>query len=144
MRLELLENLDNRLTNIVRMLIANVHNRSVCISPARDKTLLIVGFYNGIRIKELASILHITSGAATQEVTSLEADDWLTRAPNPKDHRETIVRLTSKGETALRKIKSLRLERMADLFAGLDDRELRSLVDLITKVSNSDGKGTAL
>jgi hypothetical protein len=33
---------------------------------------------------------------------------------------------------------------MADLFAGLDDRELRSLVDLITKVSNSDGKGTAL
>jgi DNA-binding MarR family transcriptional regulator len=144
MRSELLDDLDDSISVIVRMIISNVHNQSVCVSPALDKTLLIVGYYDGIRIKELAAIMHVTSGAATQEVATLETDGWLTRAPNPKDHRETIVRLTAKGQKGLQKIRAARLERMTALFSSLNDKELKLFVDLIKKVSNSNGESINL
>jgi DNA-binding MarR family transcriptional regulator len=136
-----LEELGNSMNAISRKIIATKGNPVCYISPALDKIILMVGLYERTRIKELASILEVTSGAITQEVITLENDGYLIRSQNPNDRRETFVKLTTMGETALKVIEANKLKVLSEVFAGLDDNELQALANLINRASNTITKG---
>jgi DNA-binding MarR family transcriptional regulator len=77
----------------------------------------------------------ITSGAATQHIAALEKIGAVTRVTNEQDRREVIVQLTEKGNGLYAQIKQNRISLLQEIFTGLDDAELRTLIALITKAT---------
>src|SRR5919205_1128470 len=53
---------------------------------------------DGIRMSELAELMQVTRGAATQIVAQLERHGYLERIPHPSDGRGVIVRPTAAAE----------------------------------------------
>jgi DNA-binding MarR family transcriptional regulator len=103
-------------------------------SPAQNHVLMIIGIQGDVGIKQLAEILHVTSGAATQHVDALEKAGLLARETSASDRREVIVRITSKGKDAFQEIRRTKTKMLSKLFGALSDDELHTLVNLIEKV----------
>ena len=69
---------------------------------------------DGIRMSELAELIQVTKGAATQTVAHLERHGYLERVPDPADGRGVIVRPTPAAERGY----ELARQRLADLEAA--------------------------
>lgn len=110
---------------------------SIACSPAQKRVLLVLGTHETMHVKQLAELLQVTSGAATQHVEALEKLGLLERSSITDDRRVVTVKLTPNGTDALRTIRKLHEKMMQELFAGLTDDELRTLVMLITKASQT-------
>jgi len=80
--------------------------------------------------------LHPTS--ITNIVDRLESDGLARRLPHPTDRRTTLVELTEAGRA--RVLDATAAVTAADFgFVGLDDRELKELSTLLTKVRRAAG-----
>jgi DNA-binding MarR family transcriptional regulator len=106
-------------------------------SPAQNHVLMLIGMNGGIGIKKLAETLHVTSGAATQHVASLEKADLVERNINFNDRREVKVTLTKKGGVAYKEVCLIKSKILSEIFSALDDNELQTLVNLFNKVSKT-------
>lgn len=136
-RQSLLTSLDQSLLAIAKAMSSRAQE-FVCVSRALDKVLLIIGLHTPpLSMKQLASLLGVTSGAATQHVTALEEAGLTRRAPNPSNRRETCIYLTGKGKETLKQIRSRHQQMLQAVFNGLDDGELAELVRLIDKASTT-------
>jgi DNA-binding MarR family transcriptional regulator len=116
-------------------------NELTCLTPALDKLVLIIGSQGEVNIKHMSTMLSITPGAVTQQITALEKEGAISRVINDMDRREIIVRLTAHGEDLFKTIKVNHLRLLENMFSGLDDNDLKTLVDLITKASNKHSGG---
>jgi MarR family transcriptional regulator, organic hydroperoxide resistance regulator len=84
---------------------------------------------------ELARSTGLTTGGVTVMLDRLEKAGYVKRAPNPRDRRSVLVRL---NPTKLKKMQAFYGEinqRMAALLDETPDRELRSVVDLFSKMN---------
>jgi DNA-binding MarR family transcriptional regulator len=106
-----------------------------CLTPALDQVLIITATQEAVNVKQIAALLMITSGAATQHIAALEKIGAVTRVTNEQDRREVIVQLTEKGNGLYAQIKQNRISLLQEIFTGLDDAELRTLIALITKAT---------
>src|ERR1700739_2319176 len=86
---------------------------------------------------ELARSTGLTTGGATVSLDRLEMAGYVKRVPNPRDRRSVLVRL---NPTKFKKVQAFYGEinqRMAALLDETPDRELRSVVDLFSKMNAS-------
>ena len=86
---------------------------------------------------ELARSTGLTTGGVTVMLDRLEKAGYVKRVPNPRDRRSVLVRL---NPTKLKKMQPFYGEinqRMAALLDETPDRELRSVVDLFSKMNAS-------
>ena len=134
-RQTLLVELGKKLKLIAKELWLKHGEVSSCISPALDQVLMVVGSEGQINVKHLATLLRITPGAVTQHIDALEKAGMLARVMNKTDRREVMVSLTRKGRGPLKQIRKANLELLDEAFRNLDDGELATFVELITKVS---------
>jgi DNA-binding MarR family transcriptional regulator len=84
---------------------------------------------------ELARSTGLTTGGVTVMLDRLEKGGYVKRVPNPRDRRSVLVRL---NPTKLKKMQAFYgeiNERMAALLDQTPDRELRSVVDLFSKMN---------
>jgi MarR family transcriptional regulator, organic hydroperoxide resistance regulator len=84
---------------------------------------------------ELARCTGLTTGGVTVMLDRLEKGGYVKRVPNPRDRRSVLVRL---NPTKLKKMQAFYgeiNERMAALLDETPDRELRSVVDLFSKMN---------
>jgi DNA-binding MarR family transcriptional regulator len=84
---------------------------------------------------ELARSTGLTTGGVTVMLDRLEKGGYVKRVPNPRDRRSVLVRL---NPTKLKKMQAFYgeiNERMAVLLDETPDRELRSVVDLFSKMN---------
>jgi DNA-binding MarR family transcriptional regulator len=84
---------------------------------------------------ELARSTGLTTGGVTVMLDRLEKGGYVKRVPNPRDRRSVLVRL---NPTKLKKMQAFYgeiNERMAALLDETPDRELRSVVDLFSKMN---------
>ena len=73
---------------------------------------------DGIRMSELAELMQVTKGAATQLVSHLERHGYLERVRHPSDGRGVIVRPTPAAERGYEVAR----ERLADVEAAWRSR----------------------
>ena len=88
---------------------------------------------------ELACSTGLTTGGVTVMLDRLEKSGYVKRVPNPRDRRSVLVRL---NPTKLKKVQAFYdeiNERMVALLDETPDRELRSVVDLFSKMNASRG-----
>ncbi|MDT5259621.1 MAG: hypothetical protein QOD10_4701 [Mycobacterium sp.] len=84
---------------------------------------------------ELARSTGLTTGGVTVMLDRLEKGGYVKRVPNPRDRRSVLVRL---NPTKLKKMQAFYgeiNERRAALLDETPDRELRSVVDLFSKMN---------
>lgn len=108
-----------------------------CFSPAQDQLIMVVGADEQTTVKQLATALHITPGAVTQQVEALEKAGVLTRSINQDDRREVMVSLTRKGRTSLKEIRKVNLHLLDEAFGKLNGYELEMLVELTAKATDT-------
>ena len=91
---------------------------------------------------ELARSTGLTTGGVTVMLDRLEKGGYVKRVPNPRDRRSVLVRL---NPTKLKKVQAFYgeiNERMVALLDETPDRELRSVVDLFSKMNASRAAGS--
>jgi MarR family transcriptional regulator, organic hydroperoxide resistance regulator len=86
---------------------------------------------------ELARFTGLTTGGVTVMLDRLEKGGYLKREPNPRDRRSVLVHV---NPTKVKKMQTFYREinhRMAALLDETPERELRSVVNLLSKMNAS-------
>jgi DNA-binding MarR family transcriptional regulator len=130
------------------MIVKGIHKQEVSAlheySPAQKHVLMALGKKDKMGVKQLADLLLVTSGAATQHIDGLEKMGLLTREINSANRREVFIRLSNKGLKAYKEIHLAHSRLLNKVFGQLSDDELDDFVALIEKVSHKyiiDKKG---
>jgi DNA-binding MarR family transcriptional regulator len=84
---------------------------------------------------ELARGTGLTTGGVTVMLDRLEKGGYVKRVPNPRDRRSVLVRLNPAKLKKMQTFYGEINERMAVLLDETPDRELRSVVDLFSKMN---------
>lgn len=86
---------------------------------------------------ELADSAMLTSGAMTNRIDRLEEEGLVKRRKDHDDRRRVLVELTAKGLKLIEGATEARFEAAMDALDGLDDRQRKSLSDLLRMVLSS-------
>jgi len=83
--------------------------------------------HDGVSIRRLAEHVRLASTHVTTEVGRLVRKGLLVKTENPRDRRGVLVKLSQRGETAVRQVAPF-LRRVNDrLFQGIGRAEIESL-----------------
>lgn len=84
---------------------------------------------------ELADMAGCTRATMTGLIDTLERDHLVKRVPDERDRRMMTVHLTQKGTNLLTKILPGHFKRIAEMMAGLNEADRKTLVRLLAKVA---------
>ena len=105
------------------------------VSFAQLKSLVLVAQTDTHTIGDVAAFLGVSKAAASQTVEKLVRRRWLRRTVDKTDRRTVRLSLTESGRRLLTGYESRRNEKLARVFAGFSDKELRNVADLLDRVS---------
>lgn len=88
----------------------------------------------GIKVSDISSALHVAAPTITQLVNSLETNGYVERAMDKEDRRAVRVRLTEKGERAMKKASEAFSESFNGLVEYLGEEKSSQLADLLSMV----------
>jgi DNA-binding MarR family transcriptional regulator len=93
----------------------------------------------GVSVRALADHIQLASTHVTTEVGRLIAKGLLIKAVNGRDRRGVLIRLSSRGEAAVREVAPF-VRRVNDLlFAGVSRQELAAVSEFLTRfAANTD------
>ncbi len=98
--------------------------------------LEILGTHKGLRMKELAQKMGVTTGTLTVLVDRLEKGDMVYRKPHADDRRSIIVELTDKGHGLFEEHDELHAQLTGDITAALSKEEMTTLTQALKKMNN--------
>lgn len=84
---------------------------------------------------DLGDRLRVTRPNVTKLVDGLQRGGLVERLPHPEDGRMVQAHLTAAGQEVAASALPGREERIAALWEGLDDDELRALIDLLARAA---------
>jgi DNA-binding MarR family transcriptional regulator len=82
-----------------------------------------------LRMSDLAEAGRIHPAALTRQVQALEAEGYIERSPDPTDGRAAVVRVTTTGRSAHRRVQQANDAIMAEQLSAWSTDELVDLVD---------------
>lgn len=133
---------NDQLTHLIVEFYEKLSSWEHCV--VRDKGLTlpqmhaleILGSHNGLRMKELAQKMGVTTGTLTVLVDRLEKGDMVRRVPHPEDRRSIIVELTDKGHELFKEHDELHDQLTHDITVELTDEEQAVLARALQKMNN--------
>ena len=87
-----------------------------------------------LRPTEFAGALMLTSSGTTKRLDRLEQAGMITRGPDPRDRRGTLITLTDAGRALIDGVTEAHLANEHRLLSSLTDAEQRQLADLLRKL----------
>ncbi|WP_221321896.1 MarR family winged helix-turn-helix transcriptional regulator [Actinoplanes sp. L3-i22] len=91
--------------------------------------------------QSLIDLLGVDPSALVAVLNELEGLGYASRERDPADRRRHIVRITTRGATALEVVDKVLKRADDDLFAALSSAERDQLEHLLSKVAGADGCG---
>ena len=107
------------------------------------KLLTLVASTDTHTIGDVAAFLGVSKAAAGQTVEKLVRRRWLRRTVDKTDRRAARLSLTESGQRLLAEYESARNQKLAKVFRGFSDKELRHMADLLDRVSTEIVNHTA-
>ncbi len=89
------------------------------------------------RVTSLAALLGVDAPTVTRKVQQLERLGYVAREPDPEDGRASLIRLTRSGQDTVDRILAAHRDRLARLFDGWGDDDVRTFGALLEKFSES-------
>jgi DNA-binding MarR family transcriptional regulator len=85
----------------------------------------------------LADLLLLDDSTVTRQIASMETADLVTRRANPNDGRSSLIHPTRHGLAVAKKMRHMRLERIAHLVEDWTSHERDKLAKLLQKLNVS-------
>jgi DNA-binding MarR family transcriptional regulator len=98
-------------------------------------TLETLGACGGLRMKELAEKMGITTGSLTVLVDRLVRSGHVERRPIEGDRRSILVGLTGKGEALFAEHHALHAQLSQELASALEPGELPALLGMLRRLA---------
>jgi DNA-binding MarR family transcriptional regulator len=116
--------------------------RDECTMPQFDVLAQLERSPDGLTFSALSEHLLVTAGNLTGIVDRLEKQGLAIRETNPKDRRQTFIKLTDKGREYCNKVIPQHTHEIAKMLSGLNDNTVQNLrSDLDRLAALLDGKG---
>jgi len=94
-------------------------------------TIEILGVNNGIRMKDLAAIMGVTTGTLTVMIDNLEKKGLVERIQNPDDRRSYMIRLSADGTAHYERHADFHLKLTRECTAAFSDEEVKRFESLL-------------
>jgi DNA-binding MarR family transcriptional regulator len=133
---EVLEQIAVSFVELRRVIFSRIMSKlDIDLPPAQSELLMNVA--NGpIKVKDIASVLHISSGAVTQLLDALSTQDLIERFTSEEDLRVVWVQLTDAGKRRLAKLRKQYVRHLTEMLEDLSDHEIEALGTLMDKIVN--------
>lgn len=82
---------------------------------------------DGLTFSQLSKLLLVTAGNLTGIIDRLEAQGLVKREQNPKDRRETFIKLTTEGRKLSDELIPKHENDIVQIFGGITDPQLETL-----------------
>lgn len=106
------------------------------VTPGQARALrIVVGADEAPRLSEIADLLRIVPRSATEVVDALEQRGLVSRSPDPRDRRATVVVATSEGKRLAAVIDDARAEQAKaylSVLSAADRAELHRILEKLT------------
>jgi DNA-binding MarR family transcriptional regulator len=110
----------HRITDVQFNVLSLIHDRA--------------GWDGGLTQIELSRLLLVNRSNITSLIDRMELGGLVTRAPDPEDRRNKIVRLTQKGKKRLLAIESHYTEEVKEIMKVLSAEEMEDLNVILAKI----------
>lgn len=117
--------LERELVVLTRLLEAAQRRTSYPLERAHYLVLSLVETHGPQSIGGLASRLALDDSTVTRQVAAMERAGLLEKQPNPLDRRGTLIDATPHGVKEMRRMRTLRLERIGRLMRRWDGADRR-------------------
>ncbi len=88
----------------------------------------------------LAEELQVDKATMSRTIKWLEAQDLVTRVPDPQDGRAMLVSVTNLARTGFLDSSAASRQRLRNRLASWDAGEIRHFADLLSKLNDSDSQ----
>lgn len=136
-RQDLLSELMQNFALFKKGIMKNMSDSKIDLHAGQREVMFAIASHNGLGLKELATMLSITSGAATQHVDSLVSAGLVVRSIDPNDRRAVTIELSKKGQSLIKRMYKLRNAAMEDALSTLSESELKTFVELFQKINSN-------
>jgi MarR family transcriptional regulator, transcriptional regulator for hemolysin len=89
--------------------------------------------------RDLAEAVGVREATLTHHLNAMEAAGLITRRRDPANRRVHVVEVTEAGEAAFDRLRSAASEFDARLRGGMDQAQLATLADLLSKLASNAG-----
>lgn len=134
---ELFEELTHNLAKLYKGVLQYASRSDSPLSHGQRAILYFVTKHKEIYVKQLASYLQISSGAATQHIEALEELGYVKREADKKDKRHVLVSPTSSGLRLSAEIRKERLKAIKDMCQDIPPEELHNFIEVIKKFNDN-------
>ena len=120
--------------------LRQMQDDSLDLTPSQLSAMAVLLNSGDLLMGALAAQERVKPPSMTRIVNSLEADGYVARRPDPRDHRQCLVALTDSGREVLLANRRRRDQWLAVRLAELDpaDREiLRHAIRVLDKVNRA-------
>jgi DNA-binding MarR family transcriptional regulator len=120
----------NLLNSVAIRLLRKIRHTDRMVSgltAPRASTLSVLVFAGPQTIGRLADLEQVSPAAMTKMIDGLEADGLVRRRRSTTDRRVVIVEATAPGKRSLERMRSTRVESLAQILQRLTDDELATI-----------------
>ncbi len=120
-----------RLAAVVGRVARRIRPTHGDLSAGHFSTLATIERLGPQRPSDLARVERMGAPAMTRIVAVLESRGLLERSPAPDDARSVLLDLTEDGHRVVRDVRAERAGVVDEILSGLDEDELRAVVDAL-------------
>ncbi len=113
---------------------------SVGVTGAQWKVLFKLTLKPDLRQTDLADLLDIEPITLTRIIDRLQEAGLVERTPDPTDRRAWRLHVTAKAQPVVEKLRAIANEMTADVFAGIDPRDVEVMRSVLAKVRERAGQ----
>lgn len=136
---QLTQQLLETMTRVLRGIAPTIHSHEGVGDLTRPQTGVLFTLYKtkdkpGLKVKDIADRLGVTSAAITQVTNDLVDKGLLERTVNEDDRREVNLSLTKKSEETFKVFRKHHFDHLRPFFDDFSDDELGQFIYLLGKI----------
>lgn len=110
---------------------SNIISRRIGRSASRKRIIALLNERGELSQRQLQELLGIQAGSLSELVARMEKFGVITRAPDEKDRRRIVIRLTDLGRERAREPREIGDDRLFAALTGEEQAELRVMLQKI-------------